>query len=266
VSKARRLTADWKSFARLATDFALYRLMRFVRLPGSDGLRSVRLREGVELYYRLNRGDIWAIYEVWMESNYDLPFEVRRRVLVDLGANIGLTSLWYAKRMGFEKVLAVEPSAGNAAVARKNLRENKVHSTLTEAAIGAVEGEAMFFEYNWSTHNALVFEPTEQPRSGGGLKLLCKYHVPILSMRQLLENLATGTRVDLLKLDIEGGEQELFASDISWLDSVDAITAEFHLPHANVPWIIAILQKAGFEYHPPSNGFETHNFVRRSAT
>ncbi len=34
--------------------------------------------------------------------------------------------------------------------------------------------------------------------------------------------------IDLLKMDIEGGEQALLTGDTAWLSSVNAIVAEFH--------------------------------------
>jgi len=36
------------------------------------------------------------------------------------------------------------------------------------------------------------------------------------------------TRIDLLKLDIEGAEKELFAAASDWIDKVDAIAIELH--------------------------------------
>jgi len=35
-------------------------------------------------------------------------------------------------------------------------------------------------------------------------------------------------RIDLLKMDIEGAEEEMFASDFSWLDDVDVLLVELH--------------------------------------
>src|SRR4051794_22115217 len=114
------LTADVPSFLRFASDVFLSRLIGRVPLPNSNRDRAIRVRGGIELHYRLNRGDLQSIREVWIDEVYRLPFDVTPEVLVDLGANIGLTSLWLARRYGCRTVIAVEPSPDNARLARLN--------------------------------------------------------------------------------------------------------------------------------------------------
>ena len=74
----------------------------------------LRLRGGVTITYRFNKGDIWSVREVWLFECYRPPFEIAIDHVLDLGANIGLTSLWLAKRYGCGRIIAVEPSAANA--------------------------------------------------------------------------------------------------------------------------------------------------------
>src|SRR6185312_5327332 len=90
-----RLTADPSSFARFAADVFLSRLTRKVPLPNRNRDRMIRVKGGVKLHYRLNRGDMQSIREVWIDECYRLPFDLVPDRLVDLGANIGLTSLWF---------------------------------------------------------------------------------------------------------------------------------------------------------------------------
>jgi hypothetical protein len=82
------LTADPRSFARFAADVFLLRLARIVPLPGRNRERRIRVRGGIELNYRLNRGDMQSIREVWMDECYRLPFELAPGRLIDLGANM----------------------------------------------------------------------------------------------------------------------------------------------------------------------------------
>src|SRR2546426_10747489 len=80
------LTADTRSFLRFASDVFLYRLARVVPLPQRNVTRRIRVHGGIELHYRLNRGDMQSIREVWIDECYRLPFEVVPDRLVDLGA------------------------------------------------------------------------------------------------------------------------------------------------------------------------------------
>src|SRR5438105_3774582 len=98
ITRARQVTSGLGSFFRLASDLALARLIPYVRLPNINRTRRIRVPGGIEIVYRLNRGDIQSIREVWLDEAYKLPINQRLKFMVDLGANIGLTSLWLAKR------------------------------------------------------------------------------------------------------------------------------------------------------------------------
>jgi FkbM family methyltransferase len=54
---------------------------------------------------------------VWFDEVYRLPFDEPSGTLLDLGANIGLTSVWLAKKYQIERVIAVEPDRTNAILA-----------------------------------------------------------------------------------------------------------------------------------------------------
>jgi len=47
-------------------------------------------------------------------------------------------------------------------------------------------------------------------------------------MATVLRMLPEDTAVDLLKVDIEGGEENLLCGDVEWLARVKALLAEFH--------------------------------------
>ena len=70
-------------------------------------MREVRLRGDIKIRYRLNKGDLHSIREIWLEEAYRLPFEDPSGVLLDLGANIGMASLWLAKSYSFMQMIAV---------------------------------------------------------------------------------------------------------------------------------------------------------------
>src|SRR5262245_23660484 len=71
------LTDDLSSFLRWASDIFLSRVHIRIPLPWAAGDRFIRVRGGVELHYRLDRGDLYSILEVWINECYRLPFELR---------------------------------------------------------------------------------------------------------------------------------------------------------------------------------------------
>ena len=198
----------------------------------------IRVRGGLQLHYRLNRGDIQSIREVWIDECYRLPFDLKPSRLVDLGANIGLTSLWFAHRYGCQTIIAVEPSPENARLTRLNLEGNQIVAEVIEAAIGPRDGTAMFQDAGESNLGRL------DPTSGGRA-------VAMLSMETLLRRLPPGAEIDLIKMDIEGGEGPLLQDDdVKWLSRVRSIIAEFHPTLIDYPAVIKSVERQGFRYFP----------------
>lgn len=192
----------------------------------------MRTLDGVTICYRLNRGDLQSIREVWFEGAYRLPFPDPSGVLLDLGANIGLTSLWMAKRYPFTRIIAVEPEPGNAALVRRNFDLNGIKGEVLEAAVGATDGAAKFQVHRNSNQGKL---------SESGVP------VAMVSVNSILEKFSL-PQLDLVKIDIEGGEQELFRGPTAWLDRTTAIIIEFHPTSVDYPLLTKLLENRGFDY------------------
>jgi len=214
-----------------------YRLLRLVPSSASGRIRTIALRDGTRLSYRRNRGDIQTIREIWLCPTYEPPFPARRLdVVVDLGANIGFTSLYFARRLGAGTCVAVEPDAANASLLRRNLEQNGIAAIVLEAAVGRLDGTAMFTSAAESNLGRLADAKGATP-------------VRVVSMRTVLEHVGD-RRIDLLKIDIEGGEGALFDADTTWLDRVDAIMMEFHPGVAEIAPIIERIQAHGLRHIP----------------
>lgn len=70
----------------------------------------------------------------------------------------------------------------------------------------------------------------------------------MLSMESILSILPAGIPIDLVKLDIEGGEESLLKGDLDWLRRVRSLIVEFHPDLIDYPLAIRTLQNAGFDY------------------
>jgi len=121
IRRAARLCADVKSFLRLSVDLLLCRRPLLDLIPAKlmNKERSVSLQGGIRLTYRLNKGDIWSLREIWLFECYAFPADIHPQRILDLGANIGLTSVWLANRYCAKKLVAVEPVTSNEALARR---------------------------------------------------------------------------------------------------------------------------------------------------
>lgn len=218
-----RAAANLKSWLRLSSDFVTSRLLRLVKHSETGPLRRVQLRSGVELNYRLNRADIWTIHEIWVREIYRIPVPVRSGIIVDLGTNIGLAGLWFAKQFGCLKLFGAEPSATNHAVAQLNLERNGVCGGVYQVAVGAEDGEAVFMIGQGATNGRIDFQASNAVTSQINSRT-----VRIWSMSSLLSSLDPTVEISLMKIDIEGGEQNLLSAHTEWLSRVRVLVCEFH--------------------------------------
>ena len=238
LAAARRHASDARSLVRLWIDILLFRVLFVLpRLGVRARPRTVRL-DGASITYRLNRGDIQGIREVWYLEAYRIPFGPKPRTVLDLGANIGLTCVWLGRTYGCEQVVGVEPDPENVALARRNLAQNGIRGEIIEAAVGPRNEMAAFSKSNHSNLGSLVVL--------GGATV----DVAVRDPQSLLAEAGLET-VDLCKLDIEGGEGPLLLEgDGTWLSAVRSVIAELHETVIDANAVIAALEAGGLRYYP----------------
>lgn len=243
---------DLTSFTRYGIDIVLSRVLRYLRVPRAGSPRTIRMRSGAIVTYRLSRADIQTVREVWFDQVYRLPFECEWSggVLLDLGANIGCASVYLVRRYGFERVIVVEPVPDNVALARRNLMQNGVLAEVIQGAVGPTAGTVAFAEA--ADRNLGRID------SGGDVL------VDLVTPQDLLA--LAGGHISLVKMDIEGGEEPLLVADASWLCRIDALIAEFHPTIVDYPRLISIVEDRGFVFFPPGSVYERTTDAFRSVS
>ena len=180
---------------------------------------------------RWHSDDRNAIKTCFAYAQYDMPSGLHRQyidrvyreivasgkkpLIVDCGANIGASVLWFSARYPEAHIVAVEPAPDNFALLRKNCAGLDVD--LREAGIGAVDGTA---------HLSNPFDGGMSYRTAEGGDGI---NVEILSFERLMASKPQSTYSPfLLKVDIEGAEKSLFTASASLLDQFSLILAEPH--------------------------------------
>jgi FkbM family methyltransferase len=153
-------------------------------------------------------------------------------VFVDVGANLGLHTLAAAATVGAAgRVIAFEPFVETANLLRRTLAANghadvcEVH----EVALWDSDGNAPLHLGATSGHHSLVM-PITRGDEGGEV---------LVGTRTLDGMLEAGTRVDLMKVDVEGAELKVLAGahDVIASNPGLILIAELgaaHLAHAGV--------------------------------
>jgi FkbM family methyltransferase len=138
----------------------------------------------------------------------------KRPLVIDAGANIGASSVYFALQYPSGRVVAIEPEKGNAELARRNCEGLEV--VVREAALGAQSGTAFLSDPGHSDWGFRVGETGE-------------HAVPVVTVPEILRDAEKAGYFPLLcKIDIEGGEAGLFAKNYAWVDSFALIIIELH--------------------------------------
>ncbi len=194
--KFRRRCDLWRYFNRhqieTPLDFEWYDGLRLWLYPGND--LSATLFVG-----GCNEPNEFAFLDRFLQPGM---------VFIDAGANDGLYSLFSSRRVGAAgRVFSFEPSARELERLRVNVERNGLANvTAYGVALGDQNGEAALSvaDYQHEGHNTLgafVYP---------AITLLRTERVPMRTLDDALAE-AGVTRVDLIKIDVEGGETRLLA-------------------------------------------------------
>ena len=147
-----------------------------------------------------------GFWEMWLTIFFARQLKPGMTV-IDVGANYGYYTLLFGALVGAEgHVFAVEPNPAALAKLRRSVEVNGLtaRTTIIEAAAGNTEGEvALFVPHGEPKNSTIVAEPHNVSTKSGTL-----HTVPAIKLNQIA---ALTPRVDLVKIDAEGAEQDIIA-------------------------------------------------------
>lgn len=168
------------------------------------------------IYLRAHTSDVSVFEDVFLNHEFAIDLDPAPKVIIDAGANCGLVTLYLAWRYPEARIIAIEPSPDNVAMMRRNL--------------AGVRGVEIVQGALWSSSTWLRIANPEAP----GWSYRCEETTEdthgafrSVDLATLLAERAL-PRCDLLKLDIEGAEIELFTDPGAWLDITRGILVELH--------------------------------------
>jgi FkbM family methyltransferase len=203
-------------YNRIAARFRLRPFWPVIRL---------RLPEfDLSLYLRTGTSDPAVLVQIFTEREY-APLDNLGpvRTIIDCGANVGYSSIYFLNRYPLAHVIAVEPDPRNAALCRRNLapygnRVQVIQSAVWShpARLALVRAEQALGQ-EWATQVREV-----NPGESASADDLIAVDMPYLL------SLCAGGRADILKIDIEHSEKTVFRDAARWLHLVDNVAIELH--------------------------------------
>lgn len=196
-----------------------------------------------EEYHRIKR-EVWGANMYYVDIEKDVP------VIVDAGAYIGLTTLYYKKMFPRARVIAYEPLPQNAQLFRTNMYENQVEGvTLIESAVAATTGEKEFYFDSTSERWYSTAGFTQGAWTGD-------QHSEAMTVSTIaLSEILKDHRPDLVKMDIEGAEENAVVAARDALMLCPQYLIEFHpVEGQGMERIIKIFEERGFHITVTKDG------------
>lgn len=175
-----------------------------------------------------NSSDYDVLRQVLVLEEYKIPLSFLENLktepqhIIDAGANIGATSLYFKNRFPGVKIYSIEPDDNNFSLLSENLAPfvNEGSCILLKAGLSGVEGENLQVHSNFGDGRNWA-KAVEKTTEVTGLKsitinnIINSHNIPI---------------IDFLKIDIEGGEKFLIdpQSNLDFLSITKCIAVEIH--------------------------------------
>jgi FkbM family methyltransferase len=169
------------------------------------------------VFLRLGSSDGFVLEEIFVAKVYEPITSAKLgevKQIVDLGANVGLSVRLWQAQFPNAKIIAVEPDPANFTACKKN-SDSSANIQLVRACVGASARKV----YLDRSAEECAFHVTDQ-QIGEPIDAL-----PLVT---ILDRCHAENQIDILKVDIEGAEQELFSDCSQWIDRVRNLMIELH--------------------------------------
>jgi len=163
---------------------------------------------------RPNTSDINVFEQIFIDEEYRCAIAAEPEIIIDAGANIGLASIYYSLTYPTAKIIAFEPEASNFAL----LQENIKHYPNIQC-----ENAGLWNKNTWlKIHN-----PDGQKHSFTVEESSSPQGIHAVTVDRVMEQHDLPF-IDILKVDIEGAEKEIFSGHPAWTSKVGMIVIELH--------------------------------------
>jgi FkbM family methyltransferase len=167
------------------------------------------------IHLRSNTTDYTTFMQIFCERQYDIFLKEEPSIIIDCGGNIGLTSVFYSNKYPNAKIITIEPEINNYKVLIKN---TTYYPNIIPLRKGVWNKSCYLRITNPQGNNdAFIVEETPNPTD-----------IQAISLTDVIKEYNIHS-IDILKIDIEGSEKELF--DIgyeNWLPLVKVLVVELH--------------------------------------
>lgn len=193
--------------------------------------------------------------ELFKKEIYDFHTANNSPFIIDCGANIGLSIIFFKQKFPSSRIIAFEPDPVIFATLKNNLEANKLYDVdIINKAVWIKDTNIKFI--------------SEGGESGRIINQCDNSHTNVIEVKtQSFKNLLR-RKIDFLKIDIEGAEYDVINDCRDKLSLVECLFVEYHSHQdekQKLGELLSILSNAGFRYHIKESYTVAKPFIERPA-
>jgi FkbM family methyltransferase len=194
---------------------------------------------GNKLLLRRGKTDILVFKKIFIDREYDFKLTGSVNNIIDAGANIGLSAIFFSIKYPMAKIIAIEPEHSNFILMQTNVSP---YPNIIPVLGGISNQSGKFAIKNTSGDHWNFMLENCTTESGDG---------SFYTIHELMDKYELD-HIDFLKIDIEGGEEMLFKDNTNWLKKTKALSIELHdfiIPKSSNSFFSAITQNTPFSFY-----------------
>ena len=157
--------------------------------------------------------DPYLVFAILTKSEYPAPDDPDIDLIIDAGANVGYSVVYFAHHYPRARIIAVEPELANYQVLCANIVGLPQVTTFNQAL--------------WWRRAQVRLANPEAQSMGYRFEEAGPEGTPSLTLSEIIGTHAGEGKI-LVKMDIEGAERAIFERDSAWLARVDYLFIEIH--------------------------------------
>src|SRR5439155_14797928 len=167
-----------------------------------------------KLYYKRPYEVLHTYKEIFENEIYRFSSDSNAPVIIDCGANIGLSAIYFKLLYSNANVIAFEPDNNNFELLKKNIESNNLKNVeLNKKAVWIKDGN-ISFEANESEASRISEENAD--------------NTTLVECMKLASFLSQYEKIDFLKMDIEGAEDKVIHDCSNVLPDIQNMFIEYH--------------------------------------
>jgi FkbM family methyltransferase len=201
-------------------------IVKKIKHTANNKIQSIKFLDK-KIFFFDGKEFLYGIKEIFVEEIYKVALPDNSLVL-DCGANIGLSVIYFKKLNPSVKVIAFEPDTSNFELLKKNIESFGFSNLQLRKEAVWIENTQLIFKSDGNMGSKIV---TSVNDAGSEIK------VNAIRLKELITQ-----PIEMLKIDIEGAEYQVLKDIKDQLSLIKNIFIEYHGSYSQNPELTEILQ------------------------